>query len=269
MIRIEIVITKFLLDSSKTRKMIRTHQRCFELLYPFLIQVFDLFSIVSGDFEKDKWSLANIMASLIYENVYGIKNIHLIKPQPYSYIALLRFLSHICLNKNDFLTVNFYKSKQTLFLVDKNDILCANDILFDTSFSKIYENDLYPGFHFMSEQERLNASITNNNHYDEYVNILTDDFFVYEDENGKWIGCPIFDEFIRKYLYTKYKEIYELFLLEFKAKKEHLVIPSDTIARLAKHNMSIEQHKEAILLNYKNGLTYLLDLIDLFKEDNT
>ena len=137
MIRTEIYITKFMLNSSKTKQSIQPQLLSLALLYPFFVRVFGLSSFVTGDFEEDKWTLAEVTAPIIYQKIYGISDIEKANPLPYSYIALLRFLSHMCLDKSEYSTVNFYKSEKALFLVDEIDIILSDSILFDTPILKI------------------------------------------------------------------------------------------------------------------------------------
>ena len=250
-----------MLNSSKTREEIDISPTCFSLLYPFFIQAFDLSLFVTGDFEEDKWTIAKVTAPIMYQKVYGTVT----TPYNYSYIALWRFLHHMCLDKNDFLTVNFYKSKDALFLIDEFDILATEKYIFNTPFLKIYENDFYPGFRFLSKEEQQKMVFDDyEDKYNCYVTILTDVFPIYQDDKGRWVGCPTFDENIRKFLYEKYKEIYELFLVEYRSAQIDIIVPKDVEERFKARNESIDIYKRNRLSWYENAHKYLLAMIDLF-----
>lgn len=222
MIKANIQFSAYLLNSSKSYKSIIITNETWSIYYFLFRKVFNL------DEHKEQISdpsntrflmivLPVILSSLTYQEVFGVNSVS----NSRCYFDLYIFFSHLHAGDWDinWKQISFYKKKGVVciqgnfFTVNsyfESENFSYADLISDSSYIRIYEEDFFSGFKFFSHAD----SIENQFLWDEYVfeiTLLTDSHSVCIDENGKhYILMPILHPKIQLYLFSKFKELYSL-----------------------------------------------------------
>ena len=274
MMDFNIYLKKYLLNSQKQVRDKILEPSEFQLVYPIFIQTFGLQGLVTGDFNKDMHTIANVLATKVYMDLYDISKFD--SSIPYSFITLITFFSHMYVDLDDAedYSIGLYKKFPNVFIVSSPSAnegilneLKNKKISYDAPLVKLYADDFYPGFTFISEEEQNQLSASSDDSYTFLVTITTDSFITYKDSLGSYVFVPCLLPKIQSYLYTKYSQIYEEFsvicesikteLDKFDEKEKRPRISSELI-------FTPYELKQRDFVWHKSILHYLRELVDFF-----
>jgi hypothetical protein len=243
----------------------------FQLVYPILIKIFGLEDFVSGDFNKDIHGIADILATKVYRDLFNISTFN--STIPYSFINLITFFSHMNIDdkSGDYDIIGLYKKSPNVFVVASssmnNEILDNfrnRTIIYDVPLVKIYADDFYPGFNFLSEEEQDQLSCISDDSYNIFITITTDFFIPCTDSLGTYVLVPCFLPNIQAYLYLKYLQLNDAFLALYESKKYELRILSPEEEIRDQYGNSPASKKRNLLGNYHKIHNYITELVDFF-----
>lgn len=267
----EVFLFKFLLNSQKQEISKVISPDVFQLVYPIFIKIFGLEDFVSGDFNKDIHGIADVLATKVYRDLFNISTFN--STIPYSFINLITFFSHMNIDdkSGDYDMIGLYKKSPNVFVVassSRNNYILSNfrdrTIIYDLPVVKIYADDFYPGFNFLSEEEQDQLSWISDDSYDIFITITTDFFISCNDSLGTYVLVPCLLPNIQSYLYLKYVELDNAFLALYESKKYELRILSPEEEIPNQYGISSASKKRSLLGDYDKIHSYLNELVDFF-----